>query len=354
MLAVPSSLALTGARRGGFLLLLVGLLYFLMVGFRFQVGMDWNNYIFIYDWRKGQSLSHLILNREPGYGLLTWIAAKLGGGIIFINAVSGLIFCLGFFSVARRCSEPWIAVSIATPLLVVAFAMSGARQAISLGIIAYLLATWEQRRTIVKIAFVLLACLFHFSAVFMMAFVALGSKAPPVIKTGSVVVAILLVLAIVRFAPNSMEAYSRLYVGSASNMSAPGAIVQVGAVAIAGALYLATRQKWQLVFGQSSLLTHLAWGALACLPLILISSVGAYRFVLYFWPMAMFVYSGMPTLIEGATGRLFYRASAVFASFAMLIGWLQLANNSLPWLPYQNWLVTSHEGSLVRYAPYKR
>jgi hypothetical protein len=40
MLAVPSSLALTGARRGGILLLFVALLYWLMIGFRFQVGAD--------------------------------------------------------------------------------------------------------------------------------------------------------------------------------------------------------------------------------------------------------------------------------------------------------------------------
>jgi hypothetical protein len=40
MLAVPSSLALTGARRAGFLLLVVALLYWLMIGFRFQVGAD--------------------------------------------------------------------------------------------------------------------------------------------------------------------------------------------------------------------------------------------------------------------------------------------------------------------------
>ena len=40
MLAVPSSLALTGARRAGFLLVLVGLFYWLMIGFRFQVGAD--------------------------------------------------------------------------------------------------------------------------------------------------------------------------------------------------------------------------------------------------------------------------------------------------------------------------
>ena len=68
----------------------------------------------------------------------------------------------------------------------------------------------------------------------------------------------------------------------------------------------------------------------------------------------MYVYSGFPTLIPAATGRAFYRIAVVICSFAMLIGWLLLANNSLPWLPYKNWLTQSDTVSLIRYAPYKR
>jgi len=44
----------------------------------------------------------------------------------------------------------------------------------------------------------------------------------------------------------------------------------------------------------------------------------------------------------------------VNSAFAILIGWLLLANNSLPWLPYKNWLLEPHDTSLVRYAPFKR
>jgi len=354
MLAVPSSLALTGARRAGLLLLLVAVLYWLMVGLRFQVGMDWNNYIFIYEQKKGFSLGSLIFNREPGYGALIWIAARLGWGTIFINAVSALVFCWGYFAVARRCREPWIAVAVATPLLVVAFAMSGARQSISCGIISYLFATWDDRRTVAKIALVLFATLFHFSAVFVLAFVALGSKAPPVVRFGAAALTIIIVLVIVRFAPQSMEAYSRLYVGSEGKLNAPGAIVQVAPLAMAGAIYLLSRQRWSEELGPSALVTNLAWGALACLPVILISSVAAYRFALYFWPLGMYVYSGAPGLIQAGIGRALYRIALVLACFAILIGWLLLANNSLPWLPYKNWLFASDVGSLIRYAPYKR
>lgn len=353
MLAVPSSVALTGTRRAGFLLLLVGLLYWLMIGFRFQVGMDWNNYIFIYEWKKSFSFGQLLVDREPGYGLLTWVAARFNWGILFINAVSGLVFCWGLIAVAKRCREPWMAIVIATPLLAVAFAMSAVRQSIAGGLIFYLFATWEQRNTFTRFAFVAFAMLFHFSAVFVLIYVALASRAQPVVKFGGAAAIALILLATVRFAPESMEAYSRLYVGSQSKLSAPGAVVQVGVLSIAGLLYLINRARWGDMMGDSLLVRNLAWGSLALLPVILISSVGAYRFALYFWPMAMYVYAGFPGLIQAPTGRAFYRVSLVIASFAMLIGWLQLANNSLPWWPYKNWLLQGH-GSLISYKPYKR
>jgi len=354
MLAVPSSLALTGARRAGFMLLAVGLLYWLMIGFRFHVGMDWNNYLFIYEWEKHESFTTRLFGREPGYGLLSWVAANIGGGIIFINAVAGLVFCWGFFGVARRCPEPWLAIAIATPLLAVVFGMSGARQSIACGVIFHLFANWERRNSLARIGLVLLASMFHFSAVFVLGFVALASNAPSIVKVATTVVMVLIVFVVIRFAPQSMEAYSRLYVGMQSKLSAPGAVVQVGAIAAAGAAYLLYRRHWESVFGDQPLVRWLAWGSVACVPAILISSVGAYRFALYFWPMAMYVYSGFPSLIRAATGRAFYRFTLVSAAFAMLIAWLMFANNSLPWLPYDNWWLQPDGANLISFRNYRR
>src|SRR5438128_514170 len=144
-----------------------------------------------------------------------------------------------------------------------------------------------------------------------------------------------------------MAHYSRLYIGN--QMSAPGAIIEVGVVAFAGVLYLINQRLWAEWTGDSALIRNLAWGSLALLPVILISSVGAYRFALYFWPMAMYVYSGMPGLIRSPTGRALYRYTLVFGSFGMMIGWLLFANNSLAWLPYKNWLVQSGDSPFVRH-----
>ena len=70
--------------------------------------------------------------------------------------------------------------------------------------------------------------------------------------------------------------------------------------------------------------------------------------------MAMTVYSGVPGLIRNGVGRLWYRLMIVAASFAMLVGWLMLGNNSVPWIPYKNWLVQPDGVRLFRHAPFKR
>src|SRR5438309_3569382 len=226
--------------------------------------------------------------------------------------------------------------------------MAGARQSIAFGIIAYLFVTWDKRSPRTRAGLVLLAALFHFSSIFMLAFVALTSRAQPVVKFATAAVLAIGVLAINRFNPDPMAHYSRLYVGN--QMNAPGAIIEVGLVSIAGVLYLINRRRWAEWIGYSPLIQNLAWGSLGLLLVIPISSVGAYRFALYFWPMAMYVYSGYPGLITSPTGRAFYRVTVVFGSFGMMMGWLLFANSSLAWLPYKNWLAQPADSAFVRKA----
>jgi hypothetical protein len=338
MLAVPGVLALTGMRRVGMLFVLVALLYWLMVGFRFRVGMDWDNYLSLYQIFADDPVSEAIVSREPGFRLLYKLGELLGGGYIFVNVISALIFCWGFFVFARRCFEPYLAIVVGTPLLVVAFAMSGIRQAVALGIITFLFATWDKRNAVGRVVIVLIAATFHFSALFILMFVALGARISPFAKISAAIAVGLVIALITYFAPTSMEAYSSLYVAGPRRLSAPGAPVQVGALAVPAILYLMVRKRWLQVHGEHLLYVHLALAAIALLPVIPISSVGAYRFALYLWPMSMYVLSGLPGLIASSNERQLYRVLIVIAFVGVLIGWLTLANTSWAWLPYQNWL----------------
>lgn len=346
MLAIPAAFTFSGMRHPKFAFWLVVAVYVSMISFRFQVGMDWNNYVRIYTVRHSWPVPKILAGPEPGFGLLIWAADKLGGGMILVNAVAGLSFCVGFFAVARRCREPLLAVVIATPLLVIPLAMSGTRQAIACGVIFLLFSKWEQRSTLQRVLFVLFASLFHFSALFVMVFVALASNTSRVVRFAGTAVICALVFTIISYVPDPIEKYSRLYISGPHAQNAQGAVDQVGLLALAGLIYFALRRRLIEVNGDNRLYDYLAAAALAAFPFILVSSVGAYRFALYFWPMGMYVFAGMPGLIESATGRAFYRIISVAASFALLVGWLMLANTSIAWIPYKNWL-TNRDAPLI-------
>jgi hypothetical protein len=346
MLALPGLPAAMGARFSLTLWRLVFLIYWLMIGFRFEVGMDWLNYLRLYDdaykLGSGVSLATALFRVEPGFALLSWFAAKTGGGLILINAVSALVFCWGLFAFAKRCPEPFLAIAVATPLVVIAMAMNLTRQAMAFGTIAYLFATWEQRGAIARVILVLVASTFHFSVLFVLVFVALSAKTTRLIQYIATAAVVLLIVMISIFAPDAIEAYSRLYVSG--KIQATGALSHVAVLATAALLYVLLRRNWIAVGGHCLLYWNLALAALAALPLIMVSSVGAYRFSLYLWPMAMFVYSGIPAIIDKEEGKLLYRLILVAASAALLLGWLTYANNSSAWQPYQNWLFLDERG----------
>jgi hypothetical protein len=152
---------------------------------------------------------------------------------------------------------------------------------------------------------------------------------------------------VVYFAPETANTYSDLYVGS-RRLVAPGAWVHVGALAAAALVYFIYRKPWVAVNGEHPLYHNLAIAALIAEVMIYFSSVGAYRFALYFWAMAMYVWAGLPALMKRSEARALYRLLVVSASTALLWGWLTFANNAWGWLPYQNWLLQPEGASMWR------
>lgn len=349
MLAVTAVLALIPVRKPKYTLLAVALLYWLMIGFRFQVGMDWNNYLLILQYTNIADFWSAILRAEPAFWVMAWLFRGVDDNIILINAISALIFCWGFFSVARRCLEPFLAIVVATPLLVVVNGMSATRQAMALGVIFYLFATWERGGTLRRVAFVVGASLFHFSALFVMVFVALASRASPPARLAAVGGIGAVTVAILSFGPARVADYSELYVSGTRIVNAPGALAHVLPIAVAGLLYFLYRNPQAGRSETEALYKNLAIGGIAAIPAIYFSSVGAFRFALYFWPMAMAVWSGLASKIARREGRTLYRLAACMASAAVLWAWLSLANTSRAWIPYENWLLQPDEERLYRH-----
>lgn len=113
-----------GPRQRSILLLIGGLLIALMIGFRFEVGADWPTYDMIFDYSKRLSAGRMVrLFGDPAYSLLTWGLSQLGGSIWQVNLVGGLIFSWGLVRFARAQANPWLAITVAIPYLVVVVAV---------------------------------------------------------------------------------------------------------------------------------------------------------------------------------------------------------------------------------------
>lgn len=327
--------AIGGITRGRILLPFLGLMFFVAIGWRFRVGMDWNNYVLMLQRDSGKDLLELLHSAEPGFGFLLWAAQPLGG-VTFLNVVSAAAFSLGLFAFAKRCREPFLAIMVATPYLVLAVAMSATRQALALGIIFFLFARWEQLRFDKKVLVVLFATLFHFSAFFNLAFVLLQSRMGPLVRVASAVLIAVVVLALIAYSPDRIAFYSETYVAGRRVLDSPGAVFHVLLLTIPSLFYLLFRRSWQRANGENELMDSLAVASVIALPALAISSTGVDRLSLYFWPIAMYVWAGLPALASQSVTRVAIRVLIITGSMALGLSWLLFANSSHAYLPYRS------------------
>ena len=130
--------------QGGPLLLAMAASPTIMIGFRYEVGGDWINYIDI--------LHDITLNgmggpraQDPGYGFLNLLAGKAGLGIWSVNLVCAVLFTWGLVRFARRQPNPWLVMVVSVPYLIIVVAMGYTRQAVAIGFILAGLTDLENR-----------------------------------------------------------------------------------------------------------------------------------------------------------------------------------------------------------------
>ena len=125
-LLLPAIFAFTGRKRAEPLLLIpMFVMFVLFIGLRDKVGMDWNNYLAIFDKVSGYTFAEAVTTSEPGFTVLTWLSFWMGFDVYGINFFGALIFSFGLFSICHVAREPWLALVVAIPYLVVVIAMSG-------------------------------------------------------------------------------------------------------------------------------------------------------------------------------------------------------------------------------------
>lgn len=313
-----------------------GIVLTIVIGFRYQVGGDWFNYLGHLDAARDQSFADLITQSDPGYKLLNGLSVAAGWDIYGVNTAAALVFSIGLISFCRRLPRPWLGAAVAVPYLVIVVAMGYSRQGMALGFAMLGLLALE-RRSIRKFAFwILVATAFHRSALLLLPIAALIET-----KNRIWIAFWIGTLAIIGYLAFIEQDVSDLYTNYiVRGYESQGALIRLGMNAFAAGLFLTFQKRFQISPESFALWRWLSLLSLALFLAYFVSpgsSTALDRLGLYLLPLQLFVFSHLPSALGGRTAKLWVLIVICYCIAVQLV-WLNFAGNNYAWLPYRNYL----------------
>lgn len=302
----------------------------LMIGLRFEVGGDWGTYLLYTEMIEAMSFRESIELNDVGYMAINWVSVQLGFGIAGVNLVCGSLMAYGILRFCRQQPLPWLGLLITTPYLLIVVGMGYSRQGVALGIIFWALSNWKKNNFFKYTSLVLLAALFHKSAIVMFIFGVF-------IKTRYHQAKRLLILIVLflgywygsgYITTGQFRAY--FIVGYDSS----GGMVRV-LMNVAPSLLIVLFYKKFSQFEDFRLWLMMAAASFFTLVSVFWLSAATDRFALYLAPIQVAVLTRIPVMIADP----FLRTLVVFLIILMyslvLFVWLNFGVHAYSWLPYK-------------------
>jgi hypothetical protein len=327
--------------RGDRFLFAVGLLLTAcFVGLRFEIGGDWHQYLELYELMYFQPLFDSLRVTDPGYAFFNWAGAQVDWGVWFPNLACALIFCAGLGRLARDQPNPWLAVLVAVPYLIIVVAMGYTRQAAAIGVLCYAVVGASERNILRLVVIAGIAGLFHKTAILML----LVLLAPVITRRfvigtlGTLMFGFFFYFFLSSFQDRLVTNYVQ------ASYDSQGAGIRVAMNVVAGGMMLVFRNRmgfdeYQKTFWTlNALLAVVSAVALAYLE----SSTGVDRIALFLIPLQIVTFSRLPYALSSTKDKAL--PSLLFGvmaySFAVQYVWLNFADNAASWVPYKSFVWT--------------
>ena len=317
---------------GGWVFALIALV--LLVGYRFQVGGDWSNYLRNLEQMRYVELDAVFTKSDPGYRLLEWLSLHFDWGIYGVNVIGAMFFALGLVLFCRSLPRPWLALAVAMPYLVTVVGMGYTRQGIALGIGLMALTALGKRSILLFVLLVLLAATFHKSAVLLLPIAALAATEKRIWT--AIWVGAFTLLGYVAFLEESVEHLYRGYIEA--EYQSQGAQIRLLMNAVPAAILLLWRNHFQMSLQQMQLWKWFAFISLGLLAAFYVTpySTAIDRIALYMIPLQLAVFSYVPEVFGRSRERNTPFVMAVLLYYtAVLFVWLNFATHARYWIPYQ-------------------
>jgi hypothetical protein len=322
------------SRRLGALLVIALIFAAVLIGFRYRVGGDWDNYANFYK-RLSPSLtaSLFVVNSDPGYGFINWLGRTFGLAIWFVNLSCASILVWGLAELAAKQPRPWVFFLIIVPYGFIVVGMGYSRQSAAIGLTSLAMSSFSDRRGRRASIYNVLAVLFHKSCIFMLPLIALADRNKRLIN--SLLAVMLVGLLYYSFISESKELLIENYLGHP--MQSSGAGVRILMTLLPALIFLYFQRRLGFNDLEISLWRNLSYAAVASAVALLLvpSSTVVDRLTLYLIPFQAVIWSRIPW----ALSKKGLETSATFALVAYSAGvlyvWLNFGVNAIWWLPYR-------------------
>lgn len=320
-----------GHRIASFFLIVGAIGIAVIVGLRYQVGADWNQYERMVAFARYASVRQMLEFGDPAYQLLNLLAANLGADVWLVNLISGAIFTFGLYRLARTQPDPWLVMVTAVPYLVIVVAMGYTRQGVAIGLMMAGLASLLRGGSVIKYAmYIAVAALFHKTAVVGLPLIMFVSERSRFINAAFVIASGVLMYDV--FLSGATDSFFKNYIDAEYNSQ--GAQIRVAMSVVPAAIFLLMRKRFAMGKREDLLWRNFAYAAFALLALLLLlpSSTVVDRLALYILPLQLTVISRLPRLGFGfGIGRM----AAISYCFAVQFVWLNYAQHASNWIPYR-------------------
>ena len=313
--------------------------FIILIGLRFEIGGDWENYIRIFSGSDSiKSLSDISLSQDPGYQLINYISASMGLGIYGVNFICAVIFSCGLALFCRNLPRPLLALAVSVPYLVIVVSMGYSRQAVAIGLAMISLVYLGRGKRKSFIFYIFLAATIHKSAILLLPIAVLASSRNKIfsfIWIGILVGSFFLIF----LADTIFIIYNNYTNFEDAASQSDGAFVRLAMNIIPSLLFLLYYKRFSIPEADKRLWKWFSIISISLMVLFFITPASAAidRVALYMIPLQMVVFSYLPDIFGNKNAIHRWIMIFIISYYALVqFIWLNFATHSHYWVPYKS------------------
>ena len=326
-----------------YLYLIVFSFFIIFIGLRNEIGCDWDAYIrnfemvYYEDWSNFLTKSDIKFY-DIGYTIISKLISYKFDFKILILFFSTL-FTIPLFLFCYQLKRTYLSLLISYPYFVVVIGMGPIRQAAAIGFVMLSIILASRNKYNLIYIVTIISSFLHFSSIIFTSLAFISFENLPKKNNDNLLRIIFLLGISLIIIYNFDWLYTKLFYQFKyhSVLTKAKSAIYVWAINfLPMLLYFTNITKFNFNKGLHKVCSFFLVYEVLLFILIFINNIIAYRFLLYCFPITIYIISYLPDVQILKIKSNFIVFNIVLLSVSSLILWIKYANHSYCWLPYQN------------------